>query len=354
MTSAANTRSRLLWRLSYLLCLSSLLTLLSACGADSGQSRLSGRTMGTSWSISYLPDSRSVPAQELQKGVADILERINSSMSTYRKNSEITRFNQAPGDQWVSASPDFFQVLEAALKIGQISGGAYDVTVGPLVDRWGFGPGHQLPNIPEKKEIAAILSSVGQQRLKIDSNSQTIMKPAGLSLDLSSIAKGYAVDKVAEYMLGQHIDNFLVEVGGEMRLSGRSARGDDWRIAIEQPDGGSRGIARTIALTDAAVATSGDYRNYFELDDKRYSHTIDPRTGHPIIHDLVSVTIVHPSAMMADGWATALTVLGTAQAMSVAQEQGLAVYFIRREGDAFLSSHSEAFAPYLQTSEGSE
>ena len=306
--------------------------------------------MGTSWNISYLPDPGSPSAEQLKQGVSALLKDINSSMSTYHPDSEISRFNRLEADEWFSVSADFFEVLEAALRVGQASGGAYDVTVGPLVERWGFGPGHLVADIPTAEETRALLKSVGQGKLKIDPAGPAVAKPPGLSLDFSSIAKGYAVDVVAEYLKAQQINNFLVEIGGEIRLSGRSGRGDSWRIAIEQPDGGGRGVARAIALTDMAVATSGDYRNYFESNDKRYSHSIDPRTGHPIEHDLVSVTVIHASAMMADAWATALTVLGAQKAMEVALEQGLAVYFIRREEDSFLNSHSEAFEPYMQTS----
>ena len=324
--------------------------LLYACSEQGGVSRLSGRTMGTSWSISYLPEAQSPGSESLQRGVSDILAAINSSMSTYLPNSEISRFNTSKPGEWFPVSSGFFAVLEAALHIGEGSGGAYDVTVGPLVDRWGFGPGHRLPDVPDDKEIRALLEGVGQGKLQLDRSRPAILKPSGLSLDFSSIAKGYAVDKVSEYLRTQQIVNFLVEVGGEIRLSGRSGHGDTWRIAIEQPDGGAQGIARAIALTDVAIATSGDYRNYFELNNKRYSHSIDPTTGHPIEHDLVSVTVIHPSAMFADGWATALTVLGEARAMEVAQQQALAVYFIRREEDSFLSSHSDAFRPYLQSS----
>jgi thiamine biosynthesis lipoprotein len=176
------------------------------------------------------------------------------------------------------------------------------------------------------------------------------MKTSTLQLDFSSIAKGYAVDQIAEWFNKQLIDDFLVEVGGEVRLSGYSARGDAWRIAIEQPDGSGR-VAQALALTDTAMATSGDYRNYFEFKGKRFSHSLDPHTGFPVEHDLVSVTVLHPSAAMADGWATALTVLGSKEAIEVAQEQGLAVYFIRRDGEGFISSYSEAFSPYLQMSE---
>lgn len=348
MISADNTKncaSLWLYGIPLVACL-----LLSACGADDDVSRLTGRTMGTSWNISYLAETHSPHPEALQLGVADILGEIDGSMSTYRSNSEISRFNGSEPGAWFAVSAGFYEVLETALFIGQSSGGAYDVTVGPLVDRWGFGPGHRLPDVPGDEEIRTLLERVGQDKLQLDASRPAILKPTGLSLDFSSIAKGYAVDKVSEYLKAQQIDNFLVEVGGEIRLSGRSGHGDTWRIAIEQPDGGMQGVARAIALTNVAVATSGDYRNYFELNNKRYSHSIDPTTGHPIEHDLVSVTVMHPSAMIADGWATALTVLGEERAKEVAAQQGLAVYFIRREEDHFLSSHSEAFRPYLQTS----
>jgi thiamine biosynthesis lipoprotein len=345
MTSADSTHSHFSRWLFFLVL--PLIPLLISCNGDSGVSRLSGRTMGTSWNVSYLPAAQSPGSEILQRDVTEILSAIDSRMSTYRQSSEISRFNTAEAGIWFPVSPVFFEVLEAALLIGEASNGAYDVTVGPLVDRWGFGPGHTLPNVPDEEEIKVLLQSVGQDKLQLDPAIPAVLKPPGLSLDFSSIAKGYAVDKVAEYLQAQQIDNFLVEVGGEIRLSGRSGRGDEWRIAIEQPDGGAQAVAEALTLTDVAVATSGDYRNYFELNDQRYSHSIDPVTGHPIEHDLVSVTVIHSSAMMADGWATALTVMGEASAIALAEQLGLAVYFIRREDDRFVSSQSEAFAPYL-------
>ena len=168
---------------------------------------------------------------------------------------------------------------------------------------------------------------------------------------MSSLAKGYAVDRVAEWLSAQGIRRYMVEVGGEMRLSGLSGRGDPWRIAIEEPKTSERSIAITLSLTDMAIATSGDYRNYFEAEGRRYSHSIDPKTGYPVTHDLVSVTVVHQSCMMADAWATALTVLGAEKAMAVAQAQGLAVYFIRRLDDEFVHSHTPLFSAYLPAAE---
>ena len=351
MISADNIKSHSTGWLFYILFLP---LLVAGCGGGADVSRLAGRTMGTSWHISYLPDDRSPSAEQLQEGIGQVLAGINASMSTYHRDSEISRFNKSETGEWFPISPDFYQVLEAALLIGEASRGSYDVTVGPLVDRWGFGPGHQAPEIPPGAEIQDLLERVGQGKLQIDPTVPALLKPVQLSLDFSSIAKGYAVDRVAEYLAAQSIANFLVEIGGEIRASGRSGRGDPWRIAIEQPDAGAQDVAQVVILTDVAVATSGDYRNFFEHDGKRYSHSIDPHKGFPIEHDLVSVTVIHASAMLADGWATAFTVLGEVNAMEVAQEQGLAVYFIRREGDHFLSSYSDAFGQYLQASSGGE
>jgi thiamine biosynthesis lipoprotein len=200
---------------------------------------------------------------------------------------------------------------------------------------------------PSRSAVEQLLQRVGQDKLRLDGEALAVMKPIDLSLDFSSLAKGFAVDQVANWLTGQGIERFLVEVGGEMRVSGASARGDPWRVAIEQPESIGRSVAAAISITDVALATSGNYRNFFEVDGERFSHSIDPRTGYPVAHDLVSVTVVHPSAMLADAWATALTVRGAERAMAVARTQGLAVYFIRSVGGDFVPSHTPAFAVYL-------
>lgn len=319
---------------------------LVACG-DTAPSQLAGATMGTTWHVSYVAAQDSPGAEELQRGIEAQLERVNLSMSTYRPDSEISRFNAFDTQAWFTSSADFFHVLTTALDIGRKSDGAYDVTVAPLVNLWGFGPTGAVDEPPAGKDIARILSLVGQQHIRVDSAKHSVMKERALTVDFSSLAKGFAVDQVAEWLLAQGVTRFMVEVGGEMRLSGLSGRDDPWRIAIEQPDSSGRSVALTVSLTDVAVATSGDYRNYFEVDGQRYSHLIDPRTGFPVAHDLVSVTVVHGNCMIADAWATALTVLGAERAMAVAQAQGLAVYFIRRGEDGFAHSHTPAFARYL-------
>jgi len=306
--------------------------------------------MGTSWHVSYIA-ADSIDEAAMQHGIEGVLQQVEQSMSTYRADSEISRFNALSPDTWFAVSSDFFMVLSTALVVGRQSEGAYDVTVAPLVGLWGFGPSPALQAPPAQAAIEKLLDQVGQDKLRLDGEGLRIRKLAPLTLDFSSIAKGYAVDRVAHWLTEKGVERYLVEVGGEMKMSGLSHRGDPWRIAIEQPDSGGRSVAAAISVTDSAVATSGDYRNFFELEGRRYSHSIDPRSGHPVAHDLVSVTVIHPGAMMADAWATALIVLGRERAMAVAQAQGLAVYFIHREGDGYQSSHTAAFAPYLDANE---
>lgn len=326
-----------------------LLLLLGACAREPVELRLSGPTMGTVWNSTVIvPWDSPLDSAQLQAGIEAELAAVNASMSTYLPDSEISRFNAAPVDEWFQISADFYMVLSTALAISWQSSGAYDVTVGPLVNLWGFGPDGSVEVAPSDAEIAAAMARVGQDKLRLDGETYRVRKLADLYLDFSSIAKGFAVDQIARWLAGEGISSFLVEVGGEMRVAGQSARGDAWRIGIESPEAGRFELARTLRLGNDAVATSGDYRNYFEIDGERFSHTIDPRSGYPVTHELVSVTVVHASSMLADAWATALTVLGAEDAWAVAQAEGLAVYFIERDGEGFRSRHTAALETYLE------
>ena len=320
---------------------------LVGCSRQTPPLQLVGSAMGTTWHVSYIDPPAGLTPDRVQHGIEEQLELVNRSMSTYISDSEIRRFSASAPNAWFRTSENFFHVLTTALEVGRKSEGAYDVTVAPLVNLWGFGPDGMINSPPSDQSIAKLRDRVGQDNIRVDSKNLSGMKLNDLSLDFSSLAKGYGVDRVAQWLAEQGIHRFMVEVGGELRLSGLSGRGDPWRIAIEQPESSSRSVAVTIDLTDVAVATSGDYRNYFEADGRHYSHIIDPRTGYPVAHDLVSVTVVHPSCMIADAWATALTVLGPDRAMAVAQAQGLAVYFIRRVDDGFVHSHTPLFSVYL-------
>jgi len=346
MTSAVSAPTIKSHSKGWLFCLLGALCL-AACSNERPVVQLAGTTMGTTWHVSYIEPSNKLAQSDLQQGIEEQLATVDHSMSTYREDSEISRFNASAANTWFTVSPDFYNVLSTALVVGRSSGGAYDVTVAPLVNLWGFGPGPAIDAPPAEPAIEQLLAQVGQDNIRLDGGSSQVKKLVDLSLDFSSLAKGYAVDQVANWLAGQGLKRFLVEVGGEMRMAGMSGRGDPWRVAIEQPDSTGRSVATAISLTDVSVATSGDYRNYFEVAGVRYSHSIDPRTGYPVAHDLVSVTVVHPSAMLADAWATALTVLGAEQAMAVAQAEALAVYFIRSAGEDFVHSHTPAFAVYL-------
>lgn len=347
MISAVNPKSHSTEWLFYLVGTLCLLAV-GSCGERREIVQLAGQSMGTSWHVTIVPGP-GVPADDiLQRGIEEALEQVNRSMSTYRDDSEISRFNATEPGTWFAVSEDFYAVLSAALAVGWQSNGAYDVTVGPLVDLWGFGPDGSIAAPPPEGAVSDLLEKVGQDQLRLDGENLRLLKRSELSLDFSSIAKGYAVDRVALWLNAQGVDNYLVEVGGEMRLAGMSGRGDPWRIAIERPDSFERAAEQAIRLTNVAVATSGDYRNFFEVDGRRYSHSIDPRTGYPVSHDLVSVTVVDASAMTADAWATALTVLGFDEGMAVAKAHGLAVYFIQRQGEGFYSSYTPVFGQFLE------
>lgn len=323
--------------------------LLAGCARAPSPVMLGGSTMGTRWHVTYLDAPDGLRPVTVQLGIEAVLERINGSMSTYKPDSEISRFNQTAVDTPITLSEDFRRVLATALDIGERSEGAYDVTVGPLVDLWGFGPGEPVYEVPPPASLDAVRARVGQDKLHFLADGR-VQNSVPLELDFSSLAKGFAVDEVAALLHSKGISRYLVEVGGEMRLAGQGPRGGPWRIAIEEPHSGAQAVARAIMLTDHALATSGDYRNYFEVDGRRYSHSIDPRTGYPAAHDLVSVTVVHDSAMAADAWATALAVLGAERAMAVALAEGLAVYFIQRTDSGLIHSHTPSFTAFLAES----
>ena len=305
----------------------------------------SGVTMGTSYSV-VVPQIKRADKALLQSSIATELAAINKAMSTYQDDSTISLFNNSTSTDWFDVPHGFMQVLQAALLIADKSGGAFDPTIGPLVNRWGFGS-DQPDSLPSTDEVALLLEQTGFEKLTVDAGKSRVRKMSGyLQLDLNSIAKGYAVDQLVAAIeaLGYH--DYLVEIGGELRVSGKNANGKPWRIGIEQPVAASSADSEPfgVQLTGGAVATSGDYRNTFEHNGQRYSHIIDARHGAPVSHALASVTVVAESAMLADGWATALMVLGPAEGMEVAEKLGLACFFIVRGAtQGFLTTSSAAF-----------
>jgi len=304
---------------------------------------LQGRTMGTTYTVKVIGGAPERDA--LAKLVARTLAETNLAMSTYDPQSELSRLNRFPAETAFEASPELREVLTEARRIHALSGGAFDVTVGPLVNRWGFGPDGRPQESPGPDELAALRARVGDGQLRW-AGSQVHKARADLYVDLSAIAKGYGVDRVAEAIQARGHTRYMVEVGGEVRVRGTNAAGVPWRIGVERPVGGEgQPLQRVISLRDTALATSGDYRRYYERDGKRLSHTIDPRTGRPILHRLASVTVIHPSCMTADAFATALSVLGPDEGEAMARREGLAVLFIvRRANGTFEERTTPAFA----------
>ena len=255
-------------------------------------------------------------------------------MSTYDTTSELSRFNQYRYSDNFAVSQETLTVVNEALRLARLSDGVLDVTVGPLVNLWGFGPNKRPEKVPTQADIDAVRDYVGYEKLSTTPTGLMKANPM-LYVDLSTIAKGYGVDEVAAILDAHDLQHYLVEIGGEMRVKGERGDGSEWLIAIEKPVTTERAVQKVVSIGTNAIATSGDYRNYYEEDGKRYSHLIDPNTGSPITHDLVSVTVVNPSSMIADGLATAFNVMGWQRAIDLAEQEQLAVFLIRRTADGF-------------------
>jgi len=306
-----------------------------------------GATMGTTWSVKLAEESLEAGAQaRITAEIEGRLEEVEALMSTWRPESELSRFNRHHSTEPFAVSPQTLAVFRAAREVSDLSGGAFDVTVAPLVAAWGFGATDRLPEPPATAELAALRERVGYWKIELDEVAGTLRKTEpDTTCDLSAIAKGHGVDRIAEGLVELGYENFLVEVGGELRARGRKREGGGWRVAIERPeDGAARSIHEIIELRDTAIATSGDYRNYYEVGGERVSHTIDPRRGEPIRHGVASVSILHPEAVRADALATALNVLGLQRGLAVAEQHGLGALFIVREPDgSFRSIATAAF-----------
>ncbi|MGB2532661.1 MAG: FAD:protein FMN transferase [Porticoccaceae bacterium] len=298
--------------------------------------------MGTTYSITVVADQ--LPPDDLSQQIDRLLSKVDRSMSTYKDESEISRFNRLSVGQTQKISSEFAEVVRISQKIWHQSNGAFDPTIGPLVDLWGFGPVDREGQVPSSESIEQVLSNVGFESIVLED--LTLSKLAPVALDVSAVAKGYAVDLVANHLEMLALPDYLVEIGGEIRVSGTNPDGQPWRIALEQPQLFAA-VDRVIEISDSAIATSGDYRNYFEKDGVRYSHTIDPRTGMPIRHKLASVSVIAESCAEADAWATALSVMGAVESKKLANQLGLAVYMLVREDDQFVAEHSDKFEQYL-------
>lgn len=340
---------RHIWLISTALCA----LVIIGCSSGSKQSNitnLQGRTMGTTYHVSYIPVEGTPQSQQIQSQLDQLLATVNQQMSTYIDDSEISTFNRSPVGAWYDVSPATVEVVDLAIKVSHWSSGAYDITVGPLVDLWGFGAkSEQMASEPQAEQIQAAMQSVGFQGLHLRTDPPALKKLKHREIDLSSVAKGYGVDVLAEYLMSVGVTSYLVEIGGELRAKGMKPDGSAWRVAIESPqDAGGRSVHSILQLTDYAIATSGDYRNYFEKEGVRYSHILNASTGKPITHKLASVTVLAETCAEADALATALLVMGDHDGLQLAEEHQVAALFIVRDGETFVERLSPKYEALLK------
>jgi thiamine biosynthesis lipoprotein len=324
-----------------LFCLIVLGAIVSLHADEAPSLELIGRTMGTRYMVKIFDPPKTKDFERDTRFQVDaLLRRVNDQMSTYLQSSEVSRFNQSESIDWFEVSAETVEVVQAAQEISRKTGGAFDVTVGPLVNAWSFGPDPRTHQIPEPELLDRLRQSVGYENLSVRVDPPALRKSQPeLQIDLSAIAKGHGVDRVVSMLNDADLPNVFVEIGGEVRTSGSKA-GQWWKVGIQLPDAGRDAVMiahamNTGAGNDQSMATSGDYRNYFEVDGNRYSHTIDPRTASPVDHLLASVSVVTESCMLADAWATAINVLGEKDGLEVANREGLDVLLVIRKADQF-------------------
>ena len=338
-----------------LLLLVTLVLSLTGCFPSNNSTKtevlLQGRTMGTTYNIKVVATEAQIKAKDLQPKIDALLVRVNQSMSTYQTDSEISKFNRSVSTDPITITSSFARVVRESIRLGQLTEGKLDVTVGPLVNLWGFGPEQRPEKIPSTVELSKTRQRIGLQFLSLNGNQLSKSIP-DLYLDLSTIAKGFAVDMVAELIESNGFNHYLVEIGGEIKTKGFKHTGELWVMAIEKPIydplGESRSVHQIIIPKDNAIATSGDYRNYFEADGIRFSHIIDPINGQPISHNLVSVTVIEPSSMTADGLSTALMVMGLEQGMNFAEKNNIAALFIYKTDNGFGEQYTVKFEQFLK------
>lgn len=295
---------------------------------------LSGETMGTRYSAVFFA-ALGLDESAIGAGLFAAVDKVDRQMSTWKPDSDLSRLNAAALEQWISVPEALISVLESALRIGQQSDGAFDIGVGAVVDAWGFGPGKRQPDVDQINAPKEQTYRPASDVLEIDHAHQRVRKRAAITLDLSGIAKGYGVDEMAHCLDRFGITRYLVGIDGEMRARGVKPDGRPWAIAIEKPVRDVREAMGAMELTDAAIATSGDYRHWVELAGKRYAHTMNPSNGRPVSNRLAAVTVVMSSCMDADAWATALLVLGETAGIELAQKQGMDALFVLHDGEGF-------------------
>lgn len=334
-------------------CLCGTLLIIGSAGCRSSDSTthvIHGQTMGTTYTVKLTSLPAETTPEELHAEIDKALVRVNQLMSTYLPDSELSRLNRYESLDWFEVSPETARVSSVALQLSRDTHGAFDPTVSPLVDLWSFGPEQNIEQIPSEPEIARARQSVGPGMLEVRVSPPAIRKRAPtVRLDLSGIAKGYAVDRLAELLEQRGVPAFMIEVGGEVRVRGQRGPGRGWIIGIEAPDDQRRSLAKAVQLENQSLATSGDYRNFFVKDGVRYSHLIDPTTGSPIAHRLKSVSVVHSNCMEADALATALMIMGPDKGYRYAAERDMAALFFVATDHEITEKMTPKFADLLRS-----
>lgn len=341
-------------RVYYLFLIALLLLSPAACqqAPPTVATHIFGETMGTTWSVSMFPNPAGADNSLLKQQLQQRLDHINALMSTYDPASEISRFNNLNSTEWFPISEETALVIDLSLQISKLTDGAFDISVGSLVEIWGFGATQRGDAVPNEAQIREQLARVGYKNIQLRREPAAIRKQIpGLRIDLSAIAKGYAVDAIAELLNQQGISNYIIEIGGELQVSGQHGDGTPWRIAIEEPLEGTRKVGRIFPLTKTALATSGNYRNFYIVNGQRYAHTINPVSGKPISHKLASATVLDPSCARADALATALMVLGEEKGRRFCEKNRIAAYLLIHDKTATVAYATPAFKTFIKEAE---
>ncbi len=314
---------------------------LSGCGNGDSLERFDGPTMGSRYSIQYVRHASTPGPKAVQAEVENILAEVDRQFSTYRSDSDTERFNALPAGRCQVMPGPVLELVRVGERLSSQSEGSYDLTVEPLLNLWGFGPQAREEKVPSAQALAEVQQRVGHSHLRIDGD--RLCKDAAVEVDFNSIAAGYAVDTIAAKLEAMGIHDYLAEATGELKAVGKKLDGSPWRIALEEPRDDEQVAERIIAVDGYGVSTSGDYRNYFEQGGRRYSHTFDARTGTPVLHTLASVTVIHPSALMADGLSTLLLILGPERGWDYAETHNIGAFFVIRADTGFVIRTNQAF-----------
>jgi len=310
---------------------------------------IDGYTMGSTWSVRF-SGAPQADIATIQAQLEQELAPLDLALSGYRDDSALTRLNTTPAGQWVDIPTHLSNVLHLGLELWRDSEGAFDMTVKPLVTLWGFGAAQPRDNVPTEAEIKAARARVDSGQLELEPGGHRARRLTDIAIDVDGVAPGYAAGVLSGWLTSHGFPNHLVEIGGEMRASGLRPDGGGWRVGIVAPEMASGRVEIVVAVTDTAVTTAGDYRDYFEVDGTRYQHILDPMTGRPVAHNIASVTVLAPGKLTADGYATAIMVLGEERGLAFADAHGLPVYMILRASDGTLHErYNESFAPYIAT-----